>query len=348
MSIRWRKNPDGKHKTAYLDITIPGCERIRCSTGIRSDMPNARQLAQELHDTRRTELWRQAKLGDKPRRLWQEAVVKWIGEHHHKRSLPGDKTILRWLDPHLRNQFLDAIDREMIDRIMAIKESEGVSPATVNRYSALLRSILICAHKEWEWIDAVPKVRMRRENSGRIRWLTREQADRLLAELDRSAPHVADAAEFTLNTGLRDANVCRLMWHQIDMDLATMRVYQTKNGRPLGTPLNQDAIAILQRRADIHSDYVFTWRGEPVTRFNNSAFRKACKRAGLEDFRWHDLRHTWASWMVQGGCPLEVLQKLGGWQTLEMVLRYAHLSTEHLAQYSSISSRETPRLRVVK
>ena len=66
---------------------------------------------------------------------------------------------------------------------------------------------------------------------------------------------------------------------------------------------------------------------------NTKAWRQALKRVGIEDFRWHDLRHTWASWHVQAGTPLHVLQELGGWESVEMVRRYAHLSTDHLAEY---------------
>jgi len=85
-----------------------------------------------------------------------------------------------------------------------------------------------------------------------------------------------------------------------------------------------------------------------LTRLNNTAWRRALSRAGIADFRWHDLRHTWASWMVQAGCPLEVLQKLGGWQRMEMVLRYAHFGVEHLAGYAELAARDAPPLRRVK
>jgi len=80
--------------------------------------------------------------------------------------------------------------------------------------------------------------------------------------------------------------------------------------------------------------FTFTYKGKPVTRANNHAWRKALVRAGIEDFRWHDLRHTWASWHIQQGTPLHVLQELGGWSDHEMVRRYAHLSVEHLAEYA--------------
>ena len=79
---------------------------------------------------------------------------------------------------------------------------------------------------------------------------------------------------------------------------------------------------------------VFSFRGKPITQVSTKAWYAALKRAGVTDFRWHDLRHTWASWHVQNGTPLFVLQELGGWESAEMVRRYAHLSAEHLAPYA--------------
>lgn len=79
--------------------------------------------------------------------------------------------------------------------------------------------------------------------------------------------------------------------------------------------------------------YVFTYLGNRVIQTSTKAWYKALSRAGIEDFRWHDLRHTWASWMVQKGVPLHALQELGGWQSSDMVAKYAHLSSEHLKTY---------------
>ena len=102
---------------------------------------------------------------------------------------------------------------------------------------------------------------------------------------------------------------------------------------------------ILREQMGKHPQSVFTYRGKSVKQVNTRAWKQALKRAGIENFRWHDLRHTWASWHVQAGTPLHVLQELGGWESVEMVRRYAHLSSEHLAEYVD---RMSGGLRVVE
>ena len=107
---------------------------------------------------------------------------------------------------------------------------------------------------------------------------------------------------------------------------------EAKAGKAIAVPLNADAMEVLQRRSGQHSDYVFTYAGQPVERCSTKAWYAALERAGIEDFRWHDLRHTWASWHVQSGTSLQELMELGGWSTMEMVMRYAHLAADHLHQ----------------
>jgi len=361
MSIRWRINADGITKTAYLDITISGCERLRESTGITSDQPGAKQCAREYHDKRQRDIWRQAKIGERPRRVWEEAVVKWLAEHSHKKSLRDDHSRLRWLDQHCRGVYLDTMDREFIDAVLDAKAADGVSGATVNRHAALLRSVLRSAWCDWGWIDMPARVRMRQETEGCVVWMTREETDMLLEELHQTARHQEDAVLFTLNTGLREQNVCQLRWDQINMEKQAMYIYKTKNGRSLGTPLNADAMEILHSRAGLNAEFVFTWRGKNLSRFNNTAWRNALQRTlerikkangghlpeRLEHFNWHSLRHTWATWMAQADCPMETLQKLGGWRNMAMVMRYAHFSTGHLARYAQLTARKRPNLKAV-
>lgn len=195
---------------------------------------------------------------------------------------------------------------------------------------ALIRSVLIRARDEWEWIQRVPKVRLFKETNNRERSLSIEDAKALLNELPM---HQHAIVLFALATGLRQSNVVNLEWSQVNLDLkhAWVMGSQSKNGKPISIPLNEIALAVLSSQKGKHSSRVFTYRGKPFKAANTKAWTEALIRAGIENFRWHDLRHTWATWQRQAGTPTHELQRLGGWKTGAMVERYAHLAPESLA-----------------
>ena len=143
-------------------------------------------------------------------------------------------------------------------------------------------------------------------------------------------------AAFSLSTGLRRANVTGLRWDQVDMENRRAWVHpdQAKARKAIPVPLNDDAMNVISQQIGKHGELVFSFRGRQVQQLSTKAWYSALKRAGITDFRWHDLRHTWASWHVQGGTPLYVLQELGGWASAEMVRKYAHLAAEHLAPWA--------------
>jgi len=172
---------------------------------------------------------------------------------------------------------------------------------------------------------------MRKVEKGRIRWLAVVEVNRLLKELP---PHLKDMAAFSLATGLRASNVTGLCWRDVDLvkHHAWIHPDQAKTKKAISVPLNDDAMAVLNARLGTHPEFVFSYKNKPIQQCNTRAWTNALKRAGIENFRWHDLRHTWASWHVQNGTSLQELQQLGGWSIFEMVLRYAHLSGDHLRQ----------------
>ena len=311
----------------WIDFTAPNGERVR-----RSAETEVKSQALELHDRLRAESWRVDKLGDRPKRTWNDAVVRWLTEAQ-KASIESDRIHLRWLDRYLNGVELTAITRTMLDRIAAAKLAEGVRPATVNRVMEVLRAILRKAADDWEWTDRAPKVRMLKEPTRRVRYLTHGEAQKLLKQLPK---HLADMAAFSLATGLRRANVTGLRWDQVDTEKRRAWVHpdQAKAKKAIPVPLNDEAVNIVERQRGLHEDLVFTFRGVPITQVSTKAWYSALTRAGIADFRWHDLRHTWASWHVQGGTPLFALQELGGWESAEMVRKYAHLAAEHLAPYA--------------
>jgi integrase len=325
MSIYKRK------ETWWIQYTAPNGERIQRSAGTK-----IKHEAQELHDRLRAEAWRVKKLGAKPSRTWPEAVVRWLTEQGHKKSIETDKVHLRWLDQHLSNVYLNEINKAKIDFIKNARLRDGVSNSTVNRLLSILRAILNRAKNDWEWVDTVPGFRFLPEPPARVRWITREESIRLINELPE---HLQEMVRFSLATGLRESNVTHLQWSQVDMNrrCAWIHAEQAKAGKAIAVPLNDDAMAVINRQVGKHDVRVFTYKGKPVNDANTKSWRKALSRAGIENFRWHDLRHTWASWHVQNGTPLHVLKELGAWADISMVLIYAHLSSAHLEQFAGNS-----------
>jgi integrase len=320
----------------WVKLTVNG-RCLQKSTGTAD-----RKAAQEYHDRLKAELWEQARLGVKPGYLWQDAVLRWLKETEHKATHKDDVWILRGLDVHLFGIKLADIDRDKLDAITASRLADGVENGTVNRMLAVIRAILRRSALEWGWLDQAPKVRMLAVPKRRIRFLTKDEAQRLLAELP---PHLAVMARFSLETGLRKANVTGLQWSQVDLVRRKAWIHpdQAKARRAIAVPLSESAVEIVRSQLGKCQSHVFSYRGRPVTVVNNKAWQAALKRAGIENFRWHDLRHTWASWYAQAGTPLNVLQELGGWESVEMVRRYAHLSGEHLSEYVRSMTDEPKR-----
>ena len=323
-------------KVWWARFTTPNGERIRESTGTEE-----RKQAQEYHDQLKAKYWKVQKLGEKPERSWQDAVVRWLDETSHKATQHDDVHHLRWLDPYLGHRTLNSVTRDQIDDLIAKRKGEGVSNATVNRMLAVVRAILRRAALDWEWIDKYPRIKLLPEPKRRIRWITREDAQRLLDELPE---HLAEMVRLTLATGLRQSNVTRLEWSQVDLEMRVAWIHpdQAKARKAISVPLNAEAILVLRRQQGRHALRVFTYQGKPVREVNTKAWRHALQRVGIEDFRWHDLRHTWASWHVQNGTPLHALQEMGAWESVEMVRRYAHLGQNHLADYAENLCRLKP------
>lgn len=333
--------PRGKKGIYFVRFTAPNGHRISRSSGT-SDRALATEWASRIHN----EQYRVARLGDKPRRQWTEAVNAWHSDHLHKRSLNKDLGNLRWLDPWFRGKYLDEIDGDTLAAVAASRLTEPrdkrrrkdgstysdipTSQSTVDRMMSLVRSILKDAMRRG-WADAVPTIRLMSPDDEDYRWLTRDEANALHAEL---APHLRPPYLFSLATGLREQNVMRLEWSKVDLHRHVMwvKASSAKAKKPIGIPLNPAAMAVLAGQKVKNARWVFpNEKGIPYTRANNKGFVAAQVRAGIAPLRWHDLRHTWASWHVMAGTSLRALMELGGWRSYKSVLRYAHLSPEHLA-----------------
>jgi len=213
-------------------------------------------------------------------------------------------------------------------RVRRDGEQHDIAPATVNREMATLRHLLRLAHDEWETLRSVPRIKLETEPQGRLRWLTPEEATRLLHACRESRnADLTDLVEFAMFTGLRRGEALMLTWYRVDRARGVILLETTKNKRRREVPLNSRADAVLARRSPKDSGLVFGTKNWDHFR---SAWENAVERAKLSDFHYHDLRHTFASWAVEGGATLQEVKDLLGHRSLAMVLRYSHLSPEHL------------------
>lgn len=340
--------PRGARGILWVDLTVDG-ERIKRSSGTTE-----RPAAEEWAATLARDLWREKRLGEAPAVTWDAAVIAWLADHGHLRSIEDVKLRLTWFTPHLEGRKLSEMDDTLIRdlalkrKAVEVKKGQPTSNATVNRHLAEVSKILHYAHRRG-WLKGVPPIAKLHEPIKRVNWLTADEARRLLGELP---PHLRAMAALSLATGLRESNVRLLCWQQVDLKrgVAWVHADQAKAGKNLNVPLNAQAMQVLHSQKGQHTRWVFpvprweTPEGEeeavlvadaPTGKISNHAWRKACVRAGLPTLRFHDLRHTWASWHVQAGTPLPVLQELGGWASLAMVQRYAHLGVSHVAAWAS-------------
>ena len=140
---------------------------------------------------------------------------------------------------------------------------------------------------------------------------------------------------------MRMSEMLGLTWDQLSLTerKAWLHADQTKARRARAVPLTEKAIEAVRSRLGGHLRHVFCFRGQPVKRINGRTWRECLIRAGIKNFRWHDLRHTWATRLGMSGASLPEIQALGGWATIEMVQRYAHFAGSHLAAVQDRASK---------
>jgi integrase len=188
---------------------------------------------------------------------------------------------------------------------------------------------------EWNMVEEdvlkrIRKVKLLQENNRRLRYLTQEECRALINGCDA---HARPIVVMALNTGMRKGEILNLKWENVDLknNFILLNQEQTKNGERKEIPINstlREALLKITRRLDI--PYVF-YNPKTDKPYDNivKSFYTAMKRAGIKDFRFHDLRHTFASQLVMAGVDLTTVRELLGHKTLTMTLRYSHLAPSH-------------------
>ncbi len=209
--------------------------------------------------------------------------------------------------------------------------------ATVIRYMASLSHVFTIAMKEYGWIEDNPfrKVTKPREARGRVRYLPDTEREELLKACKNSVnPDLYFAVVLALCTGARRSEQMNLTWEQVDLERGTILLHETKNGDRRTLPLTGPALELMEERSRIRrldTNLIFPSNKNPRKPiYFEAAWRIAKEEAKIEDFKWHDLRHTFASYLAMNGATLPEIAAALGHRTLQMVQRYAHISQPHV------------------
>jgi len=307
----------------------------------RSTETTDKKLAQRILDKVKGEIaegkWFEKLPGED--RTFKEMMDKYMEEHSipNKVSHDRDKRSLLHLMPFFGDLLISEITPMRINEYKVTRRLEGATPATINRELALMKHAYSIAIREWEWIQENPvkKVNMEKENNKRDRWLLPDEEKKLL---EASPEWLKEIIIFALNTGMRLGEILSLRWNSVDMKRKTVVVLRSKNNEKRTIPLNEKALGVLKKRLE-HSqlakvDLVFYSNSYKEYDYSNleKAFRKAVKKAEIKDFRFHDLRHCFATKLIQSGVDLYKVQLLLGHKTPLMTQRYAHHYPESLRE----------------
>lgn len=318
----------------WMSFTYQG-KQIRRST----ETPD-RKLAQRIFDKIKGEIaegkWFERLPGEDY--FFKDLVDKYLEEYSARNKAP--KTYIRdkSLCNHLLNRFGNVpvleIGSNEISAFKNARREKGASPRTVNYELTLLSHMFNIAIREWEWLKENPVKRVSRERvyNQIERWLTTDEEKGLL----KASPRwLKEIIVFAINTGFRQSEILELKWGQIDFNRRTITISEQKNRSVDTLPVNQTVMNLLKLKWNKElsaQDLVFPSLNN--TRILNRnvfrAFHAALDKAEIKKFRFHDLRHTFATRLIQNGVDQYTVQKLGRWKHPAMVMRYAHHYPESL------------------
>ena len=331
-------------KVYWCKISRPGQKPISKSLG------KNKKIAKAIEAKLRSEIY-EGKFFDKDKGecLTVRDLLVIYHDRHAKpnknaKSCENDMFLARQVNQSLGDLFITELGPLHIEEYMAKRREDGVSDVTIHHELKLLRHAYSLAIKNWDLINSTPfdKVKLPKGDNKRTRYLKPDE-ERLLFEALENEDWFRSLIIIARETGLRLSNICDLTWKQVDLFKRSIEIQRTKNGKPVWIPLSNlvhAELVKLDKVRDLRSNKVFVVDGKCLHRvWVGRRFRRLCQRIGLEDFRFHDLRHDFCSRLVQSGQPLHVVSELAGHQDIKTTQRYAHLSPEVKRQAISALNR---------
>ncbi len=350
-SIRTRKSQDGA-TSYFVEIRLKGYPPQRASFDRLTD---ARKWAASTESAIRE--GRHFKTAEAKKHTFSDVAARYNLEvlpHYSEREQKERKSKLDWWNERLKDYLLADITPALIvqnrDNFARSENRNGekISPATVNRYLALISHVFTIAVNEWQWLEDNPvkKVKRPKEPRGRVRFLDDDERNRLLQACKESSNEVLYLCVIlALSTGMRQGELMGLLWKDVDLKKGNIILHETKNGERRRVPLAGHGLELLREYAKIRrldSPLLFPSATNPISPMNlRSAFTYALERSEIKDFHWHDLRHCTASYLAMNGASLAEIAEILGHKTLAMVKRYSHLSDGHV---SSVVARMNDKI----
>jgi len=287
---------------------------------------------------------RHFKTMESKRHTLDEMIDRYIRDVlHSKKDAKNQERQLKWWKEQLGNYTLADVSPALIvehrDKLKNGITNRGTtrSPSTVNRYLAALSHVFTIAMKEWGWVEETPfrRIATLKEPRGRVRFLSDDERKALLDACKAHSEQLYTIVVLALSTGARQGEILSLTWKQVDLSRGVITLHETKNGERRVLPLTGhalDQVSALSKVRNIKTDMLFPSKSDLEKPLNiQSIFLRAVDEAKIEDFRFHDLRHSAASYLAMNGASLAEIAEVLGHKTLEMVKRYAHLSEQHTA-----------------
>lgn len=336
-TIRLRKTAKGE-KRYHVQVRLRGAPPV---CGSFETLQDARDWATDIESTiRRHTLLPQL---ESRRHTLAEAIDRYLETRLPQRRASTRKStgiLLAWWKDMLGAFTLDQLTPARIAAARDAMAALGRTPATRNRYVAALSAVFRVALREWMWAHANPCARISRlqEPPGRVRFLTEDEVPRLLkACYDSGSRRLYPSVLLSLAVGLRLGELMALRWEDVDLVNRTVIVRESeKTGQPRSLPIPEDVVHALKAYRNRGPIVSLTGRvfegGRPGAKWPGfrGAFDRACRQAGIADFRWHDLRHSCGSYLAMAGVPIRTIAEILGHRNIQMTQRYTHFNQQHL------------------
>ncbi|MDR3491010.1 MAG: site-specific integrase [Gammaproteobacteria bacterium] len=325
-----RKHIPGLQKIGaiwQIDKRVNG-RRICESTGTGNFEEAERYLIRRLEAIRQAEVY-----GIRPKRIFRDAAIKYLLENQHKKSIHLDAAGLKIMEPYIGDLFLESVHMGTLQPYIVTRRKEGVKNRTINCGLQIVRRVLNLAASEWmdefglTWLASAPKIKLLDQLDSRKPYpLNWDEQERVFSALPE---YVREMALFAVNTGCRDQEVCNLRW-QWEVGVSISEISSifiipgelTKNGEDRLVVLNHVARSVVERQRGKNPEFVFTYKGNSVSRIHNRAWKKAKKEAGI-NVRVHDLKHTFGRRLRSAGVSFEDRQDLLGHKSARITTHYS-------------------------